>query len=136
MVSISITVLKALKESEDAGQRKFPAASVKISNQAKSKIINHNHMKHLTNRLKKNIKRYWILHSTEENVCNSVKILQQCAEGCTDVQIAGIDRRSIRKFDDNTSLQMLENEERDQLHHSCIKDSPEEKKSHTVNKNI
>lgn len=30
MVSISITVLKALKESEAAGQRKFPAASVKI----------------------------------------------------------------------------------------------------------
>lgn len=29
MVSISITVLKALKESEAAGQRKFPAASAK-----------------------------------------------------------------------------------------------------------
>lgn len=31
MVSISITVLKALKESEAAGQRKFPAASVKTN---------------------------------------------------------------------------------------------------------
>lgn len=46
MVSISITVLKALKESEAAGQRKFPAASVKINNCILAKVKSHEALPH------------------------------------------------------------------------------------------
>lgn len=66
MVSISITVLKALKESEAAGQRKFPAASVKISNSILTKIKNHQAPAH--ERPDKPIKSKLMLHSTEEKI--------------------------------------------------------------------